>query len=292
MRDALEIMKQMNVAITQVRASGGGARSRFWRQLQADIYQQPIVLTNATEGPAYGVALLAGVGTGVWKSVEEACKSSIKQTQKVSPNKKAAAVYEKHYPRVRQAVRRLEGTVWRDGGALGVSLRGLGVSPELLPSSIESAQKNSENAKDAKKKSRVFSLGVLGVLCALGVFPRTFGKLGRDAQATERYVIVPIHVFATGIAAPDAFPVVAMILPLISAATGVFSAIGNDVSFRQVFVAGLYSVTSLCGTPLVPPLALPPMVMIRPLRMKMDELKCDLATGMLAFFVHASVTGS
>jgi xylulokinase len=97
MRDALEIMKQMNVAIAQVRASGGGARSPFWRQLQADVYQQPIVLTNATEGPAYGVALLAGVGTGVWKSVEEACKSSIKQTQKVSPNKKAAALYERHY---------------------------------------------------------------------------------------------------------------------------------------------------------------------------------------------------
>jgi xylulokinase len=97
MRDALEIMKQMNVAITQVRASGGGARSAFWRQLQADIYQQPIVCTNATEGPAYGVALLAGVGTGVWKSVEEACRSSIKQTQKVSPNKKAAVIYEKHY---------------------------------------------------------------------------------------------------------------------------------------------------------------------------------------------------
>jgi xylulokinase len=97
MRDALEIMKQMNVEITQVRASGGGARSSFWRQLQADVYQQPIVLTNATEGPAYGVALLAGVGTGVWKSVEEACKSSIKQTQKVAPNKKAAALYERHY---------------------------------------------------------------------------------------------------------------------------------------------------------------------------------------------------
>ncbi len=97
MRDALEIMKQMNVAISQVRASGGGARSDFWRQLQADVYQQPIVLTNATEGPAYGVALLAGVGTGVWKSVEEACKSSIKQTQKVSPNKKTAALYERHY---------------------------------------------------------------------------------------------------------------------------------------------------------------------------------------------------
>lgn len=97
MRDALEIFKSMGISISQVRASGGGARSAFWRQLQADIYNQPIVLTNAAEGPAYGVALLAGVGTGVWKSVEEACKRSIAQTQKVPPNKKQAALYERYY---------------------------------------------------------------------------------------------------------------------------------------------------------------------------------------------------
>jgi xylulokinase len=97
MRDALEIMTEMNIPITQVRASGGGARSDFWRQLQADIYNQPIVLTNASEGPAYGVALLAGVGTGVWKTVEEACRVSIKQTKKITPNKKNAAFYDRYY---------------------------------------------------------------------------------------------------------------------------------------------------------------------------------------------------
>ncbi len=97
MRDAIEIMKDMHIPITQIRASGGGARSSFWRQMQADIYRTPIVLTNASEGPAYGVALLAGVGTGVWKSVEEACKSSISQTLKVAPQKRPADVYEKHY---------------------------------------------------------------------------------------------------------------------------------------------------------------------------------------------------
>ncbi len=97
MRDALEIMQKMNIKITQVRASGGGVRSGFWRQMQADIYKSPIVLTNAAEGPAYGVALLAGVGTGVWKSVEEACKSSIKQTSKTTPVKKTAAVYDRYY---------------------------------------------------------------------------------------------------------------------------------------------------------------------------------------------------
>src|SRR5512140_3475401 len=87
MRDALEIMREMSIPISQVRASGGGARSAFWRQLQADIYQAPIVLTNASEGPAYGVALLAGVGTGCFGSVEEACKASIRQTAKISPGK-------------------------------------------------------------------------------------------------------------------------------------------------------------------------------------------------------------
>ena len=97
MRDALEIMKQMGIPVTQVRASGGGARSDFWRHLQADVYNLPLVLTNATEGPAYGVALLAGVGTGVWSSVEQACKSSIKQVTKVAPNRKQAAAYDRYY---------------------------------------------------------------------------------------------------------------------------------------------------------------------------------------------------
>jgi xylulokinase len=102
MRDALEIIRGMGCPVTQARASGGGSRSAFWRQLQADIYQTPIVLTNATEGPAYGVALLAGVGTGVWSGVEEACRATIRQTQKVSPRKKSAELYDRHYATYRK----------------------------------------------------------------------------------------------------------------------------------------------------------------------------------------------
>jgi xylulokinase len=97
MRDALEIMKQMQIPISQIRASGGGARSDFWRQLQADIYNAPIVLTNAAEGPAYGVALLAGVGIGTWTSVEQACKACIKQTLKLKPNRKSAEFYDRRF---------------------------------------------------------------------------------------------------------------------------------------------------------------------------------------------------
>jgi xylulokinase len=114
MRDALEIMKRMNIPIREVRASGGGARSNFWRHLQAEIYNTPIVITNAAEGPAYGVALLAGVGTGAFSSVEEACKVAIKQTTKIMPNKKLVqrydgfySVYRELYPDLKDAFRKI-----------------------------------------------------------------------------------------------------------------------------------------------------------------------------------------
>lgn len=97
MRDSLEIIKEMGIPVKQIRASGGGARSKFWRQLQADVYNHPVVTINATEGPAFGVALLAGVGAGVWKSVEEACKATIKVTSTTRVNKRRAALYERHY---------------------------------------------------------------------------------------------------------------------------------------------------------------------------------------------------
>ena len=73
------------------------ARSEFWQQLQADIYKTPIVVTNAAEGPAYGVALLAGVGTGVWSTVEQACHAAIRHQTRITPNKKRAALYDRHY---------------------------------------------------------------------------------------------------------------------------------------------------------------------------------------------------
>jgi xylulokinase len=97
MRDVLEVIRSMKVSISEIRASGGGARSDFWLQLQADIYNKPIVVTNAVEGPAYGVALLAGVGTGNWGSVEEACTAAIKPGRRIKPNGKSAAAYLRRY---------------------------------------------------------------------------------------------------------------------------------------------------------------------------------------------------
>ncbi|MGD2175196.1 MAG: xylulokinase, partial [Candidatus Brocadiaceae bacterium] len=98
MKDSLEIMRGLGIEVSQIRLSGGGARSQFWRQLQADIYDNPVCTINASEGPAYGVALLAGVGTGVWDSVPEACTQAINLTSRYEVNEEDARIYRRFYP--------------------------------------------------------------------------------------------------------------------------------------------------------------------------------------------------
>jgi xylulokinase len=88
----------MNIPVTQIRVSGGGARSEFWRQLQADIYGQKVVTINTEQGPAYGVALLAAAGTGAYKSVVEACSATIRVVTTTAPNSKARKTYDAAYP--------------------------------------------------------------------------------------------------------------------------------------------------------------------------------------------------
>ena len=107
MADALRIMEGMGIKVSTVRLSGGGARSAFWRQLQADIYHKPVAVINAQEGPAYGVAILAGVGTGVWRDVPQACDAVIRETQRLKPDAKRAAMYARaheQYQRLYQAL--------------------------------------------------------------------------------------------------------------------------------------------------------------------------------------------
>ncbi|MCC6797089.1 MAG: xylulokinase [Candidatus Hydrogenedentes bacterium] len=94
MRDSLEIMREMGVSITQVRASGGGARSPLWRQIQADVNKTPLVTTNIDEGPAYGAALLATVATGLYRSVEDACDAIIQVVDQCDPKSANGPIYD------------------------------------------------------------------------------------------------------------------------------------------------------------------------------------------------------
>jgi xylulokinase len=90
------------VAIQQVRASGGGARNALWRQIQADIYGSDVHTLNSTEGPAFGVALLAQVGTGGFASVPEACDATIRAVDSTPVDPRTSAYYDRAFAVYRQ----------------------------------------------------------------------------------------------------------------------------------------------------------------------------------------------
>ena len=99
LRDSMELIKHAGMSeIHQVRVSGGGARSRLWRQILSDVMNIELVTVNTTEGAAFGAALLAGVGAGIWRSVEEACQTVIRTGQSTQPDLPVVQTYEQNYP--------------------------------------------------------------------------------------------------------------------------------------------------------------------------------------------------
>ena len=83
--------------VTEVRATGGGARSHLWRQLQADIFGLPVHRTRIEEGPAFGAALLAGVAAGVYADVFEAAGLIQLDPEVNHPDPALAALYRRYH---------------------------------------------------------------------------------------------------------------------------------------------------------------------------------------------------
>ncbi|HJX89956.1 MAG TPA: xylulokinase [Pyrinomonadaceae bacterium] len=97
LRDSFEIFDEMSVPVKSIRLGGGGARSPLWRQIQADIYGREVAIVEAEEGAAYGVAMLAGVGVGVWNSVDAACAAVVRTRDVIQPDKKAKELLARQY---------------------------------------------------------------------------------------------------------------------------------------------------------------------------------------------------
>jgi xylulokinase len=97
LRDTIEILREFEVDVTEVRASGGGAKSALWRQMQADIYNADVVTTNLQEGPSAGAAIMAAVGSGYFSSVGEACDCIVKVVSRTEPIGKNVDLYEDFY---------------------------------------------------------------------------------------------------------------------------------------------------------------------------------------------------
>jgi len=108
MRDSLAIIQDMGVPVRQVRGSGGGSKSALWRQLQADVFGKKVVTINAEQGPAFGVALLAAVGDGAFKNIQQACTATICEVSQTPTDKAVRKVYDRGFPVYQQLYRSLK----------------------------------------------------------------------------------------------------------------------------------------------------------------------------------------
>ncbi len=102
-RDSLEILRGMGVSAGEMLACGGGGTAPLWRQMLADVYNCPVRTVQSKEGPALGAAILAGVGAGLYPSVQDACEKLVKLNEPQSPIAENVPQYEKYY----QVYRRL-----------------------------------------------------------------------------------------------------------------------------------------------------------------------------------------
>jgi xylulokinase len=101
LRDSLELLRELGVAPTTGRASGGGARSRLWLEIVASVLELPLERCVVDEGSAYGAALLAGVASGTFGSAQEAVDACVRVRETVEPNAAWARAYVDGYARYR-----------------------------------------------------------------------------------------------------------------------------------------------------------------------------------------------
>ncbi len=95
--DCNDILGEMGIKVKEMMACGGGGKSKIWRQMLADLYDCKVATINQEQGPALGVAILAGVGAGVYKSVPEACDRLITKAKETGPDAENAQKYAKFH---------------------------------------------------------------------------------------------------------------------------------------------------------------------------------------------------
>ena len=101
LRDSLSILQSLGLSPAHLLLTGGGAKSVFVRRLQAEVYGVPVCTVNREEGPAYGAALLAAVGTGAFPDLGAATKATLARSPLEHPDARAVQEYEQPYARYR-----------------------------------------------------------------------------------------------------------------------------------------------------------------------------------------------
>jgi xylulokinase len=105
LRDSLSILQSLGLSPSELLLTGGGAKSPFLRQLQAEVFGVPVTTVNREEGPAYGAALLAAVGAGAFPDLATATRATLDRQTPLSPSAAAHREYDAPYARFRESYR-------------------------------------------------------------------------------------------------------------------------------------------------------------------------------------------
>lgn len=109
LRDCVEAVRACCLSISRATVCGGGAKSGLWKRILANVLNVEVLSPETEQGPAYGAALLAMVGAGRFKSVEEAAKALVKLQGRIFPESNFADKYERKYRTFRKFYPALKG---------------------------------------------------------------------------------------------------------------------------------------------------------------------------------------
>ncbi|MEA3485685.1 MAG: FGGY-family carbohydrate kinase, partial [Candidatus Aerophobetes bacterium] len=97
MKYNLSLLEGIGIPISELRAIGGGAKSRKWLQLKADLYDKKVVSLQISEAASLGAAILAGVAIGEYKSIDEAVDTAVKKKEVFYPRREEAKIYQEKF---------------------------------------------------------------------------------------------------------------------------------------------------------------------------------------------------
>ena len=95
----VELLVELGVDVGELVSLGGGARSKLWLQIKADVTDLPLRAAQCEEAASLGVAMLAGVGIGLFRDVEDACRQLARTGDRMDPNSEHHLLYENAYRR-------------------------------------------------------------------------------------------------------------------------------------------------------------------------------------------------
>src|SRR5215472_13433821 len=102
LQDTFTLFAELGIPVSGIRLGGGGARGALWRKIQAGVYGHTVEVLTAEEGGAFGCALMAGVGTGHWANLDQACGQAIEVAERIAPDAADAAAYKSGYAKWRK----------------------------------------------------------------------------------------------------------------------------------------------------------------------------------------------